>query len=146
MSDPASHRRIDASCHCGNLRVALDWPGAGPTIAARACGCGLCTRLGAAWTSHPRGSFRLTIGDPARTTQYRFGTRTADFHLCLTCGIIPIVTCTIEGARYAVFNVNTFDNVDRAHIAVAPADFEGEDVEGRLARRRRYWTPEAKVA
>lgn len=138
--------RIDASCHCGNIRVALDWPGDAPTIAARACGCGLCTRLGAAWTSHPDARFRLAIDDPARVTQYRFGTRTADFQLCQTCGIIPIVTCTIEGARYAVFNVNTFDNVDRASLAVARADFEGEAVENRLARRQRNWAREAQLA
>ncbi len=138
--------RIDATCHCGNIRVALDWPGDAPTIAARACGCGLCTRLGAAWTSHPDVRFRLAIGDPARVTQYRFGTRTADFHLCQTCGIIPIVTCTIEGARYAVFNVNTFDNVERANLAVAPADFEGEAVENRLARRQRNWAREEEAA
>jgi hypothetical protein len=138
--------RIDASCHCGNIRVALDWPGDTPTIPARACGCGECTRLGAAWTSNPDARFRLTIADPARVTQYRFATRTADFQLCLTCGIIPIVTCTIEGARYAVFNVNTFDNVDRASLAIGSADFEGEAVENRLARRQRNWTPEAKVA
>ena len=141
-----SHRRIDASCHCGNIRVALDWPDAAPTIAARACGCGLCTRSGAAWTSNPGGSFHLSIADPSRATQYRFATRTADFHLCRTCGIIPIVTCTIEGARYAVFNVNTFDNVERSQIVTAAADFEGEALEDRLARRRRNWTPEAEVA
>ena len=142
MSAP-SHRRIDASCHCGNIRVALDWPEAEPTIAARACGCGLCTRHGAAWTSNPGGSFRLAIGDPSRVTRYRFGTHTADFHLCRTCGIIPIVTWTTEGARYAVFNVNAFDNVERSQIVTAPADFEGEAMENRLARRRRNWTPEA---
>jgi len=137
--------RLDASCHCGNIRVALDWPDA-PTIAARACGCGFCTRHGAAWTSHPDARFTLAIGDPARVTQYRFGTRTADFHVCLTCGIIPIVTCTIDGTRYAVFNVNTLDNVDRAKLVVAAADFEGEVVENRLARRQRNWAREAETA
>jgi hypothetical protein len=57
--------------------------------------------------------------------------------------VIPIVTCTIEGTRYAVFNVNTFDDVDRARIVAAPADFEGEGTQDRLARRQRNWTPEA---
>lgn len=40
----------------------------------------------------------------------------ADFHVCFTCGAIPIVTCMIEGIRYAVFNVNTFDDVNRSQL------------------------------
>src|SRR5262245_5700318 len=102
MPDPTATRRIHASCHCGNLRVTLDWPDPGPAIPARACGCGLCTKHRAAWTSHPRGRFRLRIADDSRVARYRFGTKTADFLVCQTCGAIPIVTCSIEGARYAV--------------------------------------------
>jgi hypothetical protein len=139
---PASHRRIDASCHCGNIRVALDWPASVPTVAARACGCGFCSKQGAAWTSHPEARFRLSIGDETRVSRYRFGTRTADFHVCLTCGIVPIVTWTDDGARYAVFNVNAFDDVDRSQIVTTAMDFAGEDTDNRLARRRRNWTPE----
>ena len=96
----------------------------------------------AAWTSHPDGRFHLRIADKTRVTQYRFGTKTADFHVCLTCGAIPIVTCMIEGIRYAVFNVNTFDDVDRSEFVETATNFEGETTENRLARRRRNWTPE----
>jgi hypothetical protein len=79
----------------------------------------------------------------ARVNRYRFGTKTADFHVCATCGAIPIVTCMIEGTRYAVFNVNTFDDVDRSRLVEMTTNFEGETTETRLARRRRNWTPEA---
>jgi hypothetical protein len=75
--------------------------------------------------------------------RYRFGTRTADFHVCSTCGVVPIVTCEIEGRRYAVVNVNTFEGIDRARFVNAVVDFDGESTEGRLARRQRNWTPEA---
>jgi hypothetical protein len=71
---------------------------------------------------------------------------TADFHVCRTCGIVPIVTFLIEGTRYAVVNVNTFDNVDRSELAEAPSNFEGESIESRVARRRRNWTPESPRA
>jgi hypothetical protein len=144
MQDTITHRRIHGSCHCENMQVIIDWPGAGPTIPARACGCGLCTRHGAAWTSHPDGRFILQIADETRATRYRFGTKTADFHVCITCGVIAIVTCTIEGIRYAVFNVNAFVDIDRSQIVKASMDFEGEEMADRLARRRRNWTPEAK--
>jgi hypothetical protein len=49
----------------------------------------------------------------------------------------------IEGRRYAVLNVNTFDDVDRSGLVETATDFEGETTENRLARRRRNWTPEA---
>ena len=146
MQDKTSPRRIYASCHCGNIRFTFDWPGAGPAIPVRACQCALCRKHGAVWTSHPEGRFRLQIADDAKVSRYRFGTRTADFHICQTCGAVPIATCVIDGTRYAVVNVNCFDNVDRAELVEAPTDFEGETTENRLARRRRNWTPEGAAA
>ena len=142
MPPPDTHRRIHGSCHCGNIHIVFDWPGAGSVIPARACGCGLCRKHGGVWTSHPDARFYLTLADPSRVSSYRFGTGTADFHVCTACGVIPIVTCTIDGARYAVVNVNTFDDVDRSELALAAADFEGETIDNRLARRRRNGTPE----
>jgi hypothetical protein len=138
-------RQISASCHCGNIRVTLDWPGSG-TIPARACGCAFCRKHGGMWTSNPRGRFRLHTNNGLRVEPYRFGTKTADFHVCPTCGVIPIVTCTLDGIRYAVFNVNTFENIDRSELEIAAADFEGETTEARLARRRRNWTPEGVIS
>ena len=71
--------------------------------------------------------------------RYTFGTETASFLACARCGVAPLVTSQIEGTTYAVDNVNTFDNVDRARRRAQPANFEGEDVQGRLERRRRNW-------
>ena len=136
MQNPVSYRRINGSCHCGNITFAFDWPGSEPRIPVRRCSCALCTKHRAVWTSHPDGRFQLRIADDSPVRRYRFGTKTADFHTCLTCGVIPIVTCLIEGTRYAVVNANTFDNVDRAELVETATDFEGETTENRLARRR----------
>ncbi len=132
---------FSGSCHCGNIRITLDWPDNAATIPVRACGCDLCSKHGAVWTSHPKGSFQLHIADPARASQYQFGTKTAEFHLCLTCGVIPAATCTMDGSQYAVLNVNTFDDVEPFQFDSSPTDFEGETVDDRLARRQRNWTP-----
>jgi hypothetical protein len=134
-------RHIHGSCHCGNIRFIFDWPDA-DQIAVRACGCAFCRKHRGVWTSHPRGAFRLEIADPSKATLYRFGTESADFHVCTACGAVPIVTSVLDGARYAVVNANTFDDVDRSELSESPADFEGEEMESRLARRRRNWTPE----
>lgn len=143
MRSQATHRRILGSCHCGNIRFTFDWPGPGAAIPVRACGCTLCTKHGGVWTSHPKGSFSLQITDDGKVSRYRFGTKTADFNLCLTCGVIPIVTCVIDGRCYAVVNANAFDGVDRAELVANPIDFEGETGDSRLARRKRNWTPAA---
>jgi hypothetical protein len=136
-------REIRGSCHCRNIRFSLDWPDTGPTIPVRACGCSFCRKHGGVWTSNPRGRFRLQVADASKAAPYRFGTESADFHVCAVCGVAPIVTCVLDGARFAVVNANTFDNVERTDLSVAAADFEGETMETRLARRRRNWTPEA---
>jgi hypothetical protein len=76
---------------------------------------------------------------------YAFGTRTADFHICRTCGVFPLVTCDLDGRRYAVVNVNTFEGVDPEELVRSSADFEGESVGDRLARRRRNWIADVRI-
>jgi hypothetical protein len=135
--------RIDGQCHCGNLGFTLTWPEPGSPIPTRACGCGMCTKHAAVWTSHPAGGFRLTVADPGQVTMYRFGTRTADFHICRRCGVLPIAVCRIEGARFAVVNVHSFVGVDVTRLVRRETSFDGETTDSRLDRRRRTWTPEA---
>jgi hypothetical protein len=142
MADPVPTRIIHGSCHCSNVRFTLEWPNPQGTIPARVCGCEFCSKHGAAWTSNSLGRFNLQIADDARVTRYRFGTKTADFHVCLTCGVVPAVTCAIGGHRYGVLNVRTFTDIDRSELAETPMSFEGETTQNRLVRRRRNWTPE----
>jgi len=65
--------------------------------------------------------------------------------VCARCGAVPLVTSTIDDRLYAVVNVNTFEGVDSARITIAPASFDGEEVDDRLARRRRNWIPDVRV-
>lgn len=146
MSESHSFEKIEGSCHCGNLRFSFDWPEHGSAIPVRACGCNLCTKHKAVWTSHPYGRFRVFIGDESQLNRYRFGTKTADFHVCRACGVMPITTCVIASVRYAVLNIQTFDAVDRARLVQRATDFEGETIQSRLGRRQRSWTPEAAAA
>ena len=131
--------RIRGRCHCGNISFALDWPGEPAEIPARACGCSFCTKHGGVWTSHPGAQLDVSIADGSRVSRYLFGTRTATFHVCMNCGVPPVVTSQIEGKTYAVVNVNTFEDVDAARLGKSGADFEGEDKDSRLARRMRNW-------
>ena len=130
---------IHGKCHCGNIAFALGWDPDPVEIPTRACGCSFCVKHGGVWASNPAGTLVVTIKDPALLSRYAFGTRTADFHVCARCGIVPVVTSRIDGRLYAVVSVNAFDDVDPALLRRAAADFDGEGEESRLARRRRNW-------
>jgi hypothetical protein len=93
------------------------------------------------WTSCPTGSLKVSVSDPALVSDYAFGTKTARFHVCARCGAVPVVTSRIDGRLSAVVSVNAFDNVDPSLLRRAPASFDGESEETRLARRKRNWIP-----
>lgn len=135
---------IRGKCHCGNISFALAWEPDPAEIPARACTCTFCVKHGGVWTSSPSGSLRVSIADPRRVSRYEFGTRTAQFHVCSTCGIAPVVTSRIEGRVYAVVSVNAFEGVDPALIRRAPMSFEGEETSTRLARRARNWIADVR--
>ncbi len=131
--------RIHGRCHCGNIAFTLDWKCEPAEIPARACGCSFCVKHGGVWTSNPQAALAVAVRDPALVSKYAFGTRTATFHVCARCGVVPLVTCEIAGRVHAVVNVNAFENVDASRLRRSAADFEGEDVASRLARRQRNW-------
>jgi len=135
---------IDGRCHCGNIAFTLEWPG--EEIPARACGCSFCSKHGGVWTSNPGARLRVSIGDVGLVSKYTFGTGTATFHVCSRCGAVPVATSEIENRLYAVVNVNALENVDPSRLRRASANFDGEDLESRLARRRRNWIPDVRIA
>jgi hypothetical protein len=131
--------QITGSCHCGNIRFTLDWLPDPTEIPARACGCSFCVKHGGVWTSCPKGHLRVEVLRPERVNHYVFGTKTAEFHICQDCGIVPLVTSRIADRVFAVVSVNAFDNVDPAILKRSPASFDGENEGDRLARRQRNW-------
>jgi hypothetical protein len=130
---------IRGSCHCRNISFVLTWEPDPTEIPARACTCSFCTKHGGLWTSNPKGSLTVEVKDPSLVSKYNFGTRTAEFHICSRCGVVPVVTSTIDNHLYAVVSVNAFEGVDPSLLRRAAANFEGEAEELRLARRKRNW-------
>jgi hypothetical protein len=136
---------ITGGCHCGNTSFELTWEPAPNEIPARACGCSFCAKHRGVWTSNPGGVLRVSVGQPSLVSSYFFGTRTARFHVCARCGVVPLVTSLLDEHLYAVVNVNAFDNVAPSLLRPVPVSFEGEDVETRLARRRRNWIADVRL-
>ena len=137
--------QIAGRCHCGNISFTLDWKPEPSEIPARACTCSFCTRHGGVWTSCPTGSLRVSVRSPAQVSMYAFGTQTAQFHVCSTCGVVPVVTSRIDGRLYAVVNVNAFEGVEPSLLRPSAATFDGEDEQARLARRKRNWIAEIEI-
>lgn len=138
-------RRFDGRCHCRNISYEVIWPEAGSRIPVRACSCSFCIKHGAVYTSHPDSQLTAQVSDPELVNKYSFGTKTAEFYVCSRCGAVPFVTSTVEGSKYAVVNVNTFEGVDRTEFDSTVTDFEGESIADRLDRRKRNWISRVTV-
>lgn len=130
---------IHGSCHCRNICFTLVWEPDPLEIAARACSCTFCRKHGGVWTADPKASLAIVIENPELVSAYMFGTRTAEFHICVRCGVVPVVTSTIDGRVYAVVSVNAFEGVDPAMLRPVAASFDGETEATRLERRQRHW-------
>ena len=136
---------ISGSCHCRNISFALTWAPDPVEIPARACTCSFCVKHGGVWTSCPTGALKVSVRDSSLVSKYAFGTKTAEFHVCSRCGIVPLVTSRIGGRLYAVVSVNALENVDPSLLRHASTTFEGEEQEDRLARRRRNWIGDVEI-
>lgn len=136
---------INGKCHCGNIAFELESERGPPEIPARACDCFFCVKHGDVWPSNPNSRLAVAVRDAALLSKYVFGTRTATFHVCSRCGIVPLVTSEIANHLYAVVNVDVFENVDQSWLRQTAANFEREDVEARLARRMRNWIADVRI-
>jgi hypothetical protein len=136
---------ITGKCHCGNITFVLDWPGAPSEVVARACSCTFCTKHGGVWTSNRDAKVSVIFQQSAAVSRYSFGTATATFHICIRCGVVPIVTSEIADRLYAVVNVNTFENFDLEGLGRQAASFDGEEPQSRLLRRQRNWIPHVLI-
>lgn len=130
---------IHGACHCRNIVLTLDWTVQPLHIAARVCGCSFCCKHGGVWTSCPGGRLQVAVRERAAVTRYAFGTRTAQFHICTHCGVVPVVSSEIAGRPYAVVNVNALEDLPPGCVQQQPTNFDGEDEVTRLARRQKNW-------
>jgi hypothetical protein len=132
---------LGGSCHCGNLSIELETAKAPEELPVRACQCSFCLRHHALSTSDPAGQARLTIREPEETSRYQFGMRAAEFLICRRCGVYVGAFMRDGEQAWAVLNILALDDRARFTAAPQPMDYEGETLEGRIARRKQRWTP-----
>lgn len=139
MSAPAGAILLSGACHCGGSRYRLEWPTAAAELPARRCDCSYCRRFDGTWISDPGARLTIETDAPDRLGCYRFGTRTADFRFCRTCGVTLFAICGIDGRERAVVNAHTLVLPEGMSIDVSDSHFDGETVEQRLDRRAARW-------
>ncbi len=71
---------VEASCHCGAVRIEVESAPAELT----SCNCSICRRTGGLWAYYAPARVRVA----GTTATYRWGDKTLDLHHCPTCGCV----------------------------------------------------------
>jgi hypothetical protein len=132
---------FEGGCHCGNLSYVFEASAPIAVLGLRADQCSFCRAHAARNTSDPNGTMRIEVRDETKLSRYRFGLKTAEFLLCRDCGVYIGALMEDGGHLWFTVNVNTFLDRPGDDMTAAPVDFDGEDIAGRIARRKEKWTP-----
>ena len=133
-------RQLRGSCHCGNIRFEFFTGLTDAELPKRECQCSFCLQHGRISTSDPDGEMRVSIAETEKVNKYRFGHETADFYVCRDCGAVPVVTSEVDGSLIGLVDVRMIEGFAWSRADTAKHDFEGEQVDDRLGRRKSYWT------
>jgi len=135
---------LNGSCHCGNIKYQFSLADNNRKIPVRSCCCDFCSKHGAVYTSSPKSELLIYIKERTQVISYQFGTKTAEFCLCGSCGCLCYVLSNINGQIFAVININILDNKDEFQLVGSSANYDGETVNDRLARRKKNWISNVK--
>jgi hypothetical protein len=152
INDCCGHRAIQmiernycGSCHCGAIGYVYSTALLPEDWSVRACQCAFCRAHDAFSTSDPQGHIAFSAADSSLLQRYRFALRTADFLLCRSCGVYIGAVIDVDSGRYGIINIHTLTPVPERTAAVVPISYDGEDTDGRVARREARWTPVREV-
>ena len=127
------------ACHCRNVEIRLESDKTPSELPLRTDTCSFCNKHRAVYTSDPEGEAHLVVRDGSSMERYRFGTKTADFLICKSCGVF--VAAYMPEPPLAVINVNALDARDAfLKNELVVTNLDAETLEQRLARRRARWT------
>jgi hypothetical protein len=137
--------KLNAGCHCGNIRVGLELMHAPGNYSPRRCNCEFCGKHAAAYVSDPRGSLDVVIEDDEACTTYRQGSALADFLICSRCGVLVGVFYRDEERLYAALNANIIGAQARFGAASPVSPKNLTDAE-KPERWKALWFSEVRIA
>lgn len=127
-------------CHCGTVKASFETAKTPEALGVRTCQCDFCRRQGAVNISDADGRIAIECR-PDDIARYCFGLLTADFLVCRTCGTYIAAVMGAGDRIVSTLNVVGLRMADFLDIAEAPADYDAETTEARIARRYDRWTP-----
>ena len=104
-----------------------------------------CTKHAAVYTSITNSKLLIKIRSSAQLLSYLFGTKTAEFFCCATCGNLCYVLSKINKQTFAVINTNVLDNDNNLQLIKSRANYDGERLKDRLARREKNWISTVEI-
>ena len=135
---------IEGHCHCGNVQYELETAKSWEDITLRVCRCDFCLRHRPRYWSDPDGRLRVEVSDSALLKLYHFGHGTADFVVCLGCGVFCCAVAEQDGRWFAVTNLNLALGRESALDEVFLEALEENETQ-RDTRRAANWTPLSTV-
>ena len=85
---------IEASCHCGNIKIAV--PEITDTVTS--CNCSACSKYASLWAYFSPKDVKFTTRDNS-IASYSWGDKTIEFHHCNNCGCLTHYTPTELGNK-----------------------------------------------
>ena len=135
----------EGSCHCGALGVRFTSDKPLDQLRVGRCDCSFCRRHGARTLGDPAASVEFR-GIPGGLSRYRFGLGITDYLVCARCGIYVGAVMEDEGRLIGTVNVNALDIRDSFDPAPPLRHYDGENVEERRSRRRKFWMKATLIA
>ena len=128
-------------CHCGAIRVELTTDRQPADQMLGSCQCSFCRKHNARAFSDPQAHVTLTAAEPQHLQRYSFGLKTSEQIVCRNCGVYVAMTLTDDGQTWSVVNIDTLDDRAAFTSTPTPRDYDAEDRDGRIARRKARWCP-----
>ena len=131
----------EGACHCGALGFTYRTGLPGERWSVRACQCSFCRLHDALSTSDPGGELVFAVREPQLLQRYRFGGRTADFLLCMRCGVYVGAQMTADGRAFGILNIHALRAPPSGLPRPVAMSYDGETAAERRSRRMQRWTP-----
>jgi hypothetical protein len=108
---------VDASCHCGAVRLTLQNPPDNVTE----CNCTICRRYGALWAYYVPDEVTIRV-NAGSTEAYVWGDRSIEFHRCDQCGCITHWSPVDRKAQRMAVNARLLDPVILRSLRIRKLD------------------------
>jgi hypothetical protein len=122
MSPPSD--LVEATCHCGAVRIEMPAPSA-----VTDCNCSICRRMGVLWAYDAPDNVRIAPPSGATDT-YAWGDRSLEFHRCKVCGNVTHWSPIGDrdpgrmGVNARLMGPEALDGVEMHHLDGAGAEEE----------------------